>query len=902
MPQSADLAQRAREIMEQMTPEQKIGQLFLVTFKGTDARRDSQIYNLIVNYHVGGVVLRADNDNFEVAGNTVPKAAELIRTLQNHVWESAQETVAPAGGNAAGPYIPLFIGISQEGDLYPNDQILNGMTSLPSLMAIGATWKPQLAEAVGTVMGRELRAIGFNLYFGPSLDVLEVVNSTGNNLGTRTFGGDPFWVGEMGKAYVRGLHLGSRDQMAVIAKHFPGRGASDRLPEEEVATVRKSLDTLKQVELAPFFATMTADPESKALIDGVLVSHIRYQGLQENIREITPPVSLDGEAMRQVLTLDPIASWYQNGGIVISDNLGSNAVRRFYDPSGLTFDGRTVARNAFLAGNDLLYLNNFIEPGDTDAFTSMVRVIGSFSQKYREDSAFAERVDQSVERILTLKLKLYDEFRVDRVVPAASQLIEVGRSQSIVLEVARQSATLLSPSPAELNLSIPRPPESRDQIVFFTDVVNARQCSTCPEQAILSVETLKNAVLRLYGPAAGGSIIQGYLSSYSFLDLNTFLNSPEGLAAVGVNLAEAEWVVFILTDEAPNRPESRALKRLLSEKPELLRNKRVIVFALGAPYYLDATDIAKLTAYYGLFSKAPAYIDTAARLLFQEQTANGASPVSIPGVGYDIIRATSPDPSQIIPLFLDYPEPPPGDGTATPEPTATPEFRIGDMVPFRTGVIVDRNRNPVPDGTVVRFIITVLGESGTTQQIETVTQGGVARAVYRIAALSNIEVRVVSEPAVTSQIININAASGQTNISTLVPTPEPTATVTPSPTPTLEPAPEIEEIEEEPINFQMSDWLLMMLVTLSGGAGILWIGERRISLRWGFRWGLMAILGGLIAYIILVSGWFVPINALHLAGKWGIVIASLVGLLTGWLIGWLWQMRLQRDKKPPRRN
>lgn len=902
MPQSAGLSQRAREIIEQMTPEQKIGQLFLVSFKGTDARRDSQIYNLIVNYHVGGVVLRADNDNFEVAGNTVPKAAELIRTLQNHVWESAQATVAPAGGNAAGPYIPLFIGISQEGDLYPNDQILNGMTSLPSLMAIGATWKPQLAEAVGTVMGRELRAIGFNLYFGPSLDVLEVVSSMGNNLGTRTFGGDPFWVGEMGKAYVRGLHLGSRDQMAVIAKHFPGRGASDRLPEEEVATVRKSLDTLKQVELAPFFATMTADPESKALIDGVLVSHIRYQGLQENIREITPPVSLDGEAMRQVLTLDPIASWYQNGGIVISDNLGSNAVRRFYDPSGLTFDGRTVARNAFLAGNDLLYLNNFIEPGDTDAFTSMVRVIGAFSQKYREDSAFAERVDQSVERILTLKLKLYDEFRIDRVVPAASQLIEVGRSQSIVLEVARQSATLLSPSPAELNLSIPRPPESRDQIVFFTDVINARQCTTCPEQAILSVETFKNAVLRLYGPAAGGSIIQGYLSSYTFLDLNSFLNSPEGLAAIGVNLAEAEWVVFILTDEAPNRPESRALKRLLSEKPELLRNKRVIVFALGAPYYLDATDIAKLTAYYGLFSKVPAYIDTAARLLFQEQTANGASPVSIPGVGYDIIRATSPDPSQIIPLFLDYPEPPPGDGTATPEPTATPEFRIGDMVPFRTGVIVDRNRNPVPDGTVVRFIITVLGESGTTQQIETVTQGGVARAVYRIAALSNIEVRVVSEPAVTSQIININAASGQTNISTLVPTPEPTATVTPSPTPTLEPTPEIEEIEEEPINFQMSDWLLMMLVTLSGGAGILWIGERRISLRWGFRWGLMAILGGLIAYVILVSGWFVPINALHLAGKWGIAIASLVGLLTGWLIGWLWQMRLQRDKKPPRRN
>ncbi|MEN4011019.1 MAG: glycoside hydrolase family 3 N-terminal domain-containing protein [Bellilinea sp.] len=901
-PQSDDLAQQVNRIMAQMTPEQKVGQLFLVTFNGTDVGRDSQIYNLITTYRVGGIVLRADNDNFDVAGNTVPKAAEMIRALQNQVWENAQTTITSAEGSVSSPYVPLFIGISQEGDLYPNDQILNGMTSLPSLMAIGATWQPNLAEAVGTVMGRELRAIGFNLYFGPSLDVLEVVSDAGTKLGTRAFGGDPFWVGEMGKAYVRGLHLGSRDQMAVIAKHFPGRGASDRMPEEEVATVRKSLDGLKQVELAPFFATMTADPETKSQIDGVLVSHIRYQGLQENIREITPPVSLDGEAMRQVLTIEPIASWYQGGGIIISDNLGSNAVRRFYDPSGQTFDGRSVARNAFLAGNDLLYLNNFVEPADADAFTSMVRVLESFSQKYREDTAFAERVDQSVRRILTLKLKLYGDFHIDRVIPAASLLNEVGRSQSVVLEVARQSATLLSPSPAELNISIPRPPENRDQIVFFTDVVNARQCSTCPDQAILSVDSLKNAVIRLYGPAAGGSIIQGYLSSYTFLDLNTFLNSPEGLAAVGVNLAEAEWVVFVISDETSNRPESRALKRLLSEKPELLRNKRVIVFALGAPYYLDATDIAKLTAYYGLFSKTPAYIDTAARLLFQEQTANGASPVSIPGVGYDIIRITSPDPDQIIPLYFDYPEPEPGDGTNTPQPTATPEFRIGDMVPFRTGVIIDHNGNPVPNGTVARFIITVLGETGATQQVETVTDGGIARMSYRISALSNIDVRVISEPAVTSQIISINAANGQTNISTVVPTPEPTATVTPSPTPTLYPTPEIEEAAEATVSFHISDWLLMMIITLSAGAGIVWIGERRISLRWGFRWGLMAILGGLVAYNILASGWFVPINALYTAGKWGVVVVSLVGVLTGWLAGWIWQARLQRRKKPLRRS
>ncbi len=897
-----DLDSRVRLIMDQMTPEQKVGQLFLVSFKGTDARRDSPIYKLIVDYKVGGVVLRADNDNFEVAGNTVPRAAELIRALQNHVWDASQ-TQDRTTNQPILPYIPLFIGISQEGDLYPNDQIFNGMTSLPSLMAVGATWNPSIAEAVGNVMGKELRAIGFNLYLGPSLDVLEVTATSANTLGVRTFGGDPFWVGEMGKAYVRGLHLGSRDQMAIIAKHFPGRGASDRLPEEEVATVRKSLDALRQIELAPFFTSMQADAESKARVDGVMVSHIRYQGLQENIREITPPVSLDADAMRQVLTLEPAATWYQQGGVIVSDNLGSNAVRRFYDPTGQTFDARAVARNAFLAGNDLLYVNNFIEPTDNDSVSTIMRVLDSFAQKYREDAAFAERVDFSVERILRLKLRLFGEFRIDRVLPSATQLSEVGRSQSVSLEVARKAATLISPSAAELNIRLPRPPVSRDQIIFFTDVVSARQCSTCGDQWILSADSLKNAVIRLYGPAAGGSIIQGYLFSYTFLDLNTYLNSPEGLAALGVNLADAEWVVFALTGDNPSRPESQALRRLLNERPDLILNKKVIVFAFGAPYLLDATDIAKLTAYYGLYSKAPSFVDTAARILFQEQSANGASPVSIPGVGYDIIRATSPNPLQVIPLYFDFPTPSESvETTTTPQPTETPEFKVGDVVPFRTGVIIDQNGNPVPDGTIVRFIINTLGESGTTQQIETITTGGIARASYRINLPSTIEIRVVSEPAMTSQIITINTLSGETDISTEVPTPQPTLTSTPTITPTPQPTEETEQPSEMPFDYGIVDWIIMLLIVGGGGVGIGFIGQRRVSLRWGFRWGMMAVIGGIVGYLYLVSGWFVPLAAFEKAGRWGVVVCSLIGLICGWVVGWAWQVRLQKSPKLSRKS
>ena len=106
-------------------------------------------------------------------------------------------------------YVPLFMGISQEGDGVPYDQILSGLTPIPSLMAIGATWRTDLAQQVGAVQGRELSALGFNLYLGPSLDVVESPNPSARiDLGPRVFGGDPFWVGEMGRAAAQRLPRG----------------------------------------------------------------------------------------------------------------------------------------------------------------------------------------------------------------------------------------------------------------------------------------------------------------------------------------------------------------------------------------------------------------------------------------------------------------------------------------------------------------------------------------------------------------------------------------------------------------------------------------------------------------------------------------------------------------------
>ena len=307
--------ERALALLDGMTTEERIGQLFVVSFDGTEAGPESQIYDLIVNHHIGGVVLKAENDNFEPQPQTLRGLIQLTQALQDTEWSATQDVqIDPFSGQEFTPaFVPLFIGLAQEGDAAGYDQILpgeNSLTPLPSQMAIGATWQPELARQAGMVLGQELSALGINLLLGPSLDVLDAPQTLGTgDLGVRTCGGDPYWVGEMGRAYVSGLHQGSEGTIAVIGKHFPGHGSSDRLPEEEVATVRKSLEQLKLNELPPFEAVAGNAPSPEASVDGLLASHIRYQGFQGNIRATTAPVSFDPQALTALMQLPEFAGW-----------------------------------------------------------------------------------------------------------------------------------------------------------------------------------------------------------------------------------------------------------------------------------------------------------------------------------------------------------------------------------------------------------------------------------------------------------------------------------------------------------------------------------------------------------------------------------------------------------------
>ncbi len=885
---------QAERLLSSMSPAEKVGQLFLITFNGSEILETSSIHNLISNYHIGGVVLSSEHDNFE---DDHTAAWELIHSLQEINWQKH----APA--TPQNNYVPLYIGMNLVRADNRTPQLMS-LTDFPSAMSLGATWSVDLAKEVGQVVGTELGALGVNLLLGPALNVIDnkaMVATT--YAGTQSFGGDPYWVGELGKGYVEGVHTGSQGRISVIARDFPGLGSVDRPPNEELSTIQKTLEQLMQIELAPYL-TVVADENLDRHVDGLMVSAIRFQGLQGNIRATTMPVNFDQNALEQLLSPEPLANWRENGGLVISDSLGSPAVQLFFSSGEQEFDPLTVARTAFLAGNDMLYLDNFNGRNDQTQADTIVRTIEFFRQKYQEDALFAQRVDESVLRILQAKERLYPDFDYESVLTEQEGLSVIGAAGALELRVNRQAVTLLAPSAEFLSATISQPPSWSDYITIFTDTRLVNQCDDCLQTHGFKTMDFEDTLTRYYGPLGSNQLDRNRIFSYSFANLADILNQrtePADPNRVD-NLRRSHWVVFNVLNEEPGMPETRALKRILSERFDLLRDKNVIVFSYDVPYYLDSTDLASISAAYVLYNNSQSAMDIAARVLMREMSANGSLPVSVSAVDYQLGEVTSPDPDQVIQIRLLTPDPaePPATAPSPTVETPIPLFVLGENVRIQAGPILDHNGNRVPDGTVVRFTIRLSTENLIISQPEVVTQNGLATVDYLVDREGIFEVTAVSEPAMTSGRLILNTQGGlaQVIMPTSTPTPTATPTITPSPTATLQPTP-TPEPQANPSGYpRLTDWLLVILLTLAGGflawiAGFKWWG----SIRWGLRSALSAVIGGLAAYLLLTLGINPIMELVRESSSWFVVQTTIIGMLFGWAAALVWWM-ISESKHP----
>ncbi|MCD6291665.1 MAG: hypothetical protein J7M34_14295, partial [Anaerolineae bacterium] len=767
-----------RALIDQMSVADRVGQLFIVPFQGNDVGPDSEIADLIRTYRVGGVILKTENDNFRNApvegpdGQLLDTPAQVLiltNRLQGLAFDrplSTLQALAPSEATNVQPLppssatpitnpvpLPLLIAINQEGDGYPYTELRRGFTPLPNNIALGATWDPKAAETIGIIVGQELSAVGINLLLGPSLDILDTprTNQPGD-LGTRTFGGNPYWVGRMGQAYIRGVHEGSAGRVATVAKHFPGQGASDRRPDEEIATVQKPLELLRQVELAPFAAVAHGD-DAAAVTEAFMSSHVRYRGFQNTTRQLTPPISLAPQ-LQTILGLDEFKSWRKAGGILISDALGVPSIRRYYDPTLQKFPHRQVALDAFVTGgNDILLLSRFaLTDNWEDELANIKDTILFFQERYTTDEVFRERVDAALLRILRLKRHLYPKLSLDNALVSPNGLSGVGQSTQRVAQVAQAAATLIDPGPEDLADRLPTGPLADENILIITDARRGQECKSCSPFQLIDPMALETIMLRLYGPQASGQVNPDHIHSLSFAQLQDFLagkSKEPSQKEIEQLIEQADWIIFAMLDVDPSEyPESASIKQFLDVRSDSLRGKRLIVLSFNAPYYLDPTEISKLTAYFGLYSKSAPFLETAVRLLFREYTPAGHPPVSIPGINYNIPEEVQPDPQQVIKLHAAQ--------ETSEEGTAKPIImKKGQVLHITTGVIRDHNGNPVPDGTQVTIRLLYPTESLELPREQVTTHNGIAQADIKLERPGELQVSAMAGEARRSEVLVI---------------------------------------------------------------------------------------------------------------------------------------------------
>ena len=862
---------------QRMESDERIGQLFIVAFDGVDTSPDSDIAQLILQYHVGGVILSADHANIIDKGDRTPvDVAELASRLQQLALEPVRLSPAEA------TYIPLFVALEQDGGGPAFSAITSGLTPLPSPMAIGATWNAENAQAAGRIVGQELSVLGVNLLLGPSLDTLAQPDPDGGDAGARAFGGDPYWVGVMSGAYVQGLREGSGGRLAAALKHFPGQGGLRRGSD----TIDASLDQLRRFDLLPYYRLMRVPAgEKRPLADAALTTHARFRGFSA-LRERTAPISVDPASLGALLQLPEITAWRGSGGLLISGSLGDDRLRGYYDSSGAKFPPEQIALESFLAGNDVLILDDFAPNGSAAVEAQNIRTtIGFFQQKYREDLAFQNRVDDAVKRILRLKYRLYPDFLPTDVLPISDRVAaRVGQGLPAIEAIARDAVTQIYP-PRDVVEASPLPtPSPDDTVLIFTDDRNVVDCRECPVRTTLFTDAIAQSMARQFNTPPDRMISRG------FADLKAFVNRVQAAEDLTPLFDQATWIILAQQTLDEGVQQADAARLLLRNQPGLIAGKRVTLFMFGPPHNLAAEDLRPVTGgAYALYSIERPFVDEAVRALFGASLPGGASPISIAAIDYDLVSQTEPDPNQSIELLVGERS---GPGTTTP---VAPSLKVGDSVVIRTGIIVDRNGNPVPDDTPVQFTLSYPGTENPSEKLNAVTSYGSASITVTIKFNGRLEAEAASEPALSSVRLQLTIAEGNVTVIQTIERPTPTPTRLPTSTPTLAPTPTptptpVAWIDSllgaEPRRVNLIDFALALFGIAVVGA---W-GYRRESKQPGegavdraVRLSLLCALCGLIAYTgyglgLPGAGW-----VRETFGSWSALIVTIVGAFAPWL-------------------
>lgn len=289
-----------------------IGQHLIIGLQGTSLKKEE--IDFITKNNIGGVCLFKRNVES-------PQQLHALTTELNSLKSKTPDKA------------PLFISIDMEGGRV--HRFPPPFTQWPAVAQLGKIDSTSVAFKFASAMGAELRAVGINLNFAPSVDVL--TNPKNTVIGDRAISHLPEEVAKIASALVRGY---IKSGVIPVAKHFPGHGntlldSHDELPVEE-----RTLAELETCELVPFKKVI------RARLDMVMTSHIKFPKIDPDW-----PVTLSKKFVTEILRQN-----LRFRNLIITDDLGMKALTKH-------FDLKTIVLGALNAGcNILLFCNEFDSP------------------------------------------------------------------------------------------------------------------------------------------------------------------------------------------------------------------------------------------------------------------------------------------------------------------------------------------------------------------------------------------------------------------------------------------------------------------------------------------------------------------------------------------------------------
>lgn len=344
---------KVQQIMSGMTLDQKLGQLIMVEYFGSDYPNTDLQY-MVSQQYVGGYLYQQINGNWHPPSDTVSGAAQFSAQAQQDAK------------------IPLLIAIDEEGGQV--NKLSNFYGDAPSAAQLAATGDPKNAEAQGVQAAKWMQGVSINADLAPVVDV----GPTSNLLQDRQFSDNPQTVATYAGAFLNGLQSSG---VIGTLKHFPGLGSlpganvGNYDPHTTLPVVNRSKTDLENIDWVPYKTLIQQDHPAMIMTTNVIDSAI----------DSTLPAELSPKMVNGVLRGE-----LGYNGVVITDGLYMGGIQAQWSIA-------QASVLAIIAGNDIVEGAYHIQ--------DVASTIEALKTAIKQGQLNMDRVNQSVQRILLMKVQ-----------------------------------------------------------------------------------------------------------------------------------------------------------------------------------------------------------------------------------------------------------------------------------------------------------------------------------------------------------------------------------------------------------------------------------------------------------------------------------------------------------------